>query len=328
MHIVPAASLAAKLLRLRLSPSLKHDWANAANHLNFPERGPWDHFINEAAAIAEAFLPGDIEQALKELRAYQWSALLIEGLPIDQMLPPVPTDGYRPTGKRSISEAVLLSLVERSASAFGYVQEKGGRLIHEVAPVYGKETERSNAGKGFFAPHCDNAFLPYQFRPQILALFGLVNEEGVPTLLYEVDGLLGRLDTADLDVLYEDEFRLRCPDSFGFARPFWVDCRSLLERVQNVTVAGFNRYNVEPTTPRARRAYGALCEAIDRAEPEQVQVFPGSILVFANARVLHGRAPIERGKRWLQRVYGTFDLAAMQTVAGHAGRIVDCRHCL
>jgi L-asparagine oxygenase len=322
-------ALTAAIPRVRLPDGRRGAWAERAEHLAFDEFGPWDQFLVTSKADASELLPQAAKDALAALAAHDVCAVQIDNLPTGRFLPPPPEDGYRPRGKDCTSEAVLTGVVGQVTDPFGYLQEKSGRLVHEVAPVVGREAEKSNAGRALFSAHVDNAFLPYSQRPHVLALLGLVNEANVSTWIYPVDDLIATLRPAEVDALLQPEFRLRCPASFRFSSPIWVDNRPLLEEIDGVIMAGFNHgYNVEATTDRAARAYAAICDSIEKTAPIQICVAPGTALVFSNCRVLHARPPIEQGARWLQRAYGTNNLKAMQHAAGSKGRIFDSRRFL
>ena len=318
------------IIEVQLSDPEKQVWTAALHNQNvgFREHGPYEEFIAESSVLAaEPVSSPDIAEGLKALKDFSINALVIKNLPEDDTLPAPPVNGFRPANKGSMSESMLLALMSRCAEPYGYKQEKGGRLVHEVAPVPGLEATQSNAGRDAFAAHIDNSFLHYEFRPTYLALIGNVNEKKIPTLIYELESVLARLDSQDLAELYKPNYRIRCPQSFGFRSPLWVEKRPLIELVNGHIVGGFNHnFNTEPTTPDASRAYAALCSAIDELDsegPTEVVIEPGTALIFNNCRVLHARRAIESGSRWLQRVYGTANLEAMQAAAGSEGPIFD-----
>ena len=97
-----------------------------------------------------------IQSSLDALAAGRISHLLIDNLPIDPALPAPPTDGVRPAGKGWLSEAVLLQL-QRAAGLqpFGYIEEKAGALVHQIAPAQNKATELSSSGSVALGWHTD-----------------------------------------------------------------------------------------------------------------------------------------------------------------------------
>lgn len=47
-----------------------------------------------------------------------------------------------------------------------------------------------------------------------------------------------------------------------------------------------------------------------------IVIRPGEALLFNNQRVLHGRPAIQRGERWLQRLYSRRCLRALREATG------------
>ena len=316
------------IISVELPDAVMRAWDEAvqAPGVEYQEHGPHDAFIAEAvkrATSAHAFEP--LSSALDDLKNYRLNAVFVKNVPVDPNLVSSPTNGFRPAGKSSITERILLGLVSRDVDPFGYEQEKGGRLVHEVAPVPGLEKTLSNGSREVFAAHMDNAFLDQAYRPFWLALIGLVNPTRVATWVYSLRQVLSNMEPALVADLYRQEFRLRCPDSFKFPEAVWVPNRAILETVRGTTIGGFNHgYNVEATTARAQRALDALNRAVDNTPAEEIVIVPGTVLIFNNTSVLHGRAKIEAaGERWLQRVYGTADLGRLQQASGQVGRVFD-----
>jgi L-asparagine oxygenase len=129
-----------------------------------------------------------------------------------------PTNGRRPKTKSGESEAVVLGIIYAALCfVLGYNQEKRGDLVHQVAPIRGEEALQSNGSRTKFGWHIDNAFLPLLFQPQYLALFGLVNERDVPTLLLSLaKDILPALPSELLRRLETSLFLLPAPHSFDF----------------------------------------------------------------------------------------------------------------
>jgi hypothetical protein len=74
--------------------------------------------------------------------------LLIRGLPVAPvgMSPPTPSDGGRPVGGSFLSEGILLGVASLLGEPFAMTCEKGGDLVHTIAPVRGREERQANDG--------------------------------------------------------------------------------------------------------------------------------------------------------------------------------------
>jgi hypothetical protein len=302
-----------------VSDADRQEWLERSGGIKFCEWGPFSDFV----AAAKEVVPSNVAEAMQQLRDNKCWGIRFENLPNDLHTSEAPEDGCRPSGKESISEVVSVGIVACVADPFGYLQERSGRLVHEVAPSKDHETERSSVGKVGLGGHIDAAYLDYLFRPHLLLLYGQINDAKLPTLFYPLEDVLDGITYEEKEDLTRKEFRIRTPDSFAFRHALWVGGISILEDVNGVTMLRFNRAITEPETPRAERALTALCRSLDKLQPLKVVTMPATAVVFANNRVLHARGPIETGRRWLQRVFGTWDLAAIQKATGNGARIFN-----
>jgi L-asparagine oxygenase len=303
--------------RLHLPAGRRDAWTRAALAMEYPDwsdLAAWSRFCDSAARLAEEHLSPALDAALGRFLSPQISApagefLVLENLPVDPSLPPVPLDGLRPAGKQPVSEAVIAGLIGRRAQILSYANEKAGSPIQELAPVPGLETTQSNAGRTAMNYHTDGAFLPAQFRPRGLLLFGLVNMD-TATLVLTAERVMEAAPSALLAALARPWFRHARPHSFSgpAASPpapiLWRDDAGMA----CVAVASSS---IEPTNDAAREAlyeFRALCA---RLEPTRIVIAPGTALLFRNDRVLHGRETVA-GTRWLQRAYFTDTLEPLR----------------
>lgn len=257
------------------------------------------------------------------------SGLVFDNLPHPPYGDP-PANGRRPGDKSPTSEAVVLGVV-RSANheVFGYVQEKNGDLVHQVAPAVGEEDSQSNEGRVLFGWHTDDAFLPPLYRPENLLLFGLVNEEDVPTLLLSLDDdILPELSSGLFRRLRARTFVFPSPHSFKFSkRRVGATPKPVIhEDRKGVWRIALPRSDSKQADPRAEAAMREFRELLDSLTPRTIVVSPGRLLAFSNTRFVHARREVS-GARWLQRLYFNRSLRPQRLATGSAlnARVFDAR---
>jgi L-asparagine oxygenase len=304
---------------LRLADSNRAGWTREACRLSFPDYrdlDAWDAFRRRSTELARAHLPAAIAEAL---RGFFLPAgdnfLIVENLPVDPKLPPIPLDGVRPASKQAVSEAVIAGILGDFGEILSYVNEKSGAPIHEVTPVPGLEQTQSNSGRVRFGFHSDNAFLPRQFRQRGILLYGLRNRD-TATLVLTADQILEAAPPDLARALAQPIFRHACPASFSLAgAPAASQPGPILWRdelgLARVSVASSS---IEPVNPQAADALRRFRALLDRLNPIRVVVAPGAALLFKDDRVLHGRDTFS-GPRWLQRAYFTDSLQPIRMAA-------------
>lgn len=215
---------------------------------------------------------------------------LIRGLPLDH------------------PEETHLAAIREFAQPFGYLEERGGAIVHDVRPTPGHEETQSSLGKAAFDAHSDVAFLPPAARPEFLSLFCIENEGRTATLVWELERLLSALPARIVSLLGEPVFEQIPPLTFQSALG-----REPL-RGHRILNGGAIAYSAQGTragtSPESREALQAFEDAIGRTEPDRVTLEPGSLLILDNLHSLHGRERI-CGARWLQRIYSRRDLSTL-----------------
>jgi hypothetical protein len=321
--------------RARLADLSRENWLRRVKTLSFPNQGDsaaWGNFEEKAFQSAHDAVGTEIHDLLNQLSNPNGiDALVIENVP--HVEPgPQPTDGARPVVKSAVSEAVLVGLAKTAGlRVFGYLQEKGGSLVHEVAPESGKEETQSNYGRTLFSYHVDNTCFSDQFQPEYLFLIGLLNQGDVVTRLLRLeDDVLPNVPVSLLDTLRKPIFRFGIPQSFevgGFmlaSPPRAV----IYEDAFGMQHIAWPSRAYRQDSQEAQTAMSDFRAFLDTLVPQRIVVKPGVVLAFRNSRVLHGREPIPTiAMRWLQRVYASHSLAAHQeaTNTGKTARVFDVR---
>lgn len=312
----PASSAAPQYFHLSDENSL--GWTREASKLAYPDYrdlNAWSAFREASVALAAKYLPAEMKAALRAFfKPDGQPAIVLENLPVDPHLPPIPSNGARPADKEVISEAVITGILCQWGELLSFVNEKGGSPIHEVTPIAGMEAIQSNAGRIKFGFHSDNAFLPSWFKQQGILLYGLYNEKTATTVV-TADQILQAAPAELAALLAQPIFRHACPASFQFGEGkalsapcpiLWRDDRGLMR----VSAASST---IVPTTPEGELALELFRSLLDELEPARVVVRPGTALLFKDDRLLHGRDAFS-GPRWLQRAYFTDSLDLLRDV--------------
>jgi L-asparagine oxygenase len=231
---------------------------------------------------------------------------------------PVPTPEFA-------EEILLLLLGALLGEPFGWKTQQDARLVHDIFPIKGYETEQMGIGStDLLTLHTEDAFHPW--RADYLLLECLRNPRRIATIVSEPD--LSVLGAAHLDILTEPNFLIR-PDDSHLAQhnaTKGVDAEfheiasmkgdnnrvAVLYGPRNHPYMRIDPFFMEtPDDPAARAALAAVDELLE-ASCEQVVLEPGDVLVVNNHRMAHGReafdACYDGTDRWLKRVSVTTDL--------------------
>ncbi|HEY2842487.1 MAG TPA: TauD/TfdA family dioxygenase [Bryobacteraceae bacterium] len=304
---------------LRLPDLNRDSWARDASALAFPDYHDlqaWTAFNRASVNLALRHLPEHFAEALAEFFTPTGiPALMLENLPVDPELPPIPVDGLRPRNKQAVSETVICGIVGTHGEILSYLNEKLGAPIQEVAPIQGMERIQSNAGRVQFGFHSDNAFLPRRFRQNGILLYGLRNQDAATLVL--TAGQIMEAAPADLAAsLAKPIYRHACPASFSLpgTPALSAPCPILWRDELGLTRVSAASSSIEPLTPEAADALTRFRALLMELEPARIVVQPGTALLFHDDRVLHGRDSFA-GSRWLQRAYFTDSLEPLRKAA-------------
>lgn len=310
----------AVLTPLRLPDDARLEWTRHTALLRYPghrDLDGWLAFRTASAALARGHLSAEMCRALHAFFAPAGApVLVIENLPVDPHLPPIPTDGMRPAAKQAVSEAVITGLLSGWSELLAFFNEKDGSPIHEVTPIPGMERVQSNAGRVRFGFHSDNAFLPPRFRQRGILLYGLCNQDTATTVV-TAEQILDAAPPELAAALARSAFRHACPASYSFggetvrSGPYPI----LYRDAQGLARVSAASSSIEPVDAEAADALLRFRDLLDRLEPARVVVGPGTALLFKDDRVLHGRDEVN-GPRWLQRAYFTDSLEPQRRATG------------
>jgi L-asparagine oxygenase len=286
---------------------------------------PYLHFEDALLAIEPIFarLPLEIRRVIRRFQTDPDAdgALLIRNLPTDPELPETPRLGKRPEGKATfVSEGCALGIAQMLGHVFAYASEKDGEMVHQLAPVRGREDAKSNESSGIdFGPHTECGGLPMV--PTYLLLYCLRPDQGGSAATYfeEARDLLGLLDAGTIEALQKPEFQMRVPYSFTGVDA-WSAEGAILRGPLSQPELWYDRDGMRGVTPEARAALERLDAAAADPRVQRAGVLqPGDIVVLDNRKTVHGRKPFTPkwdGKdRWLHRVYIHRDLWEGRSIA-------------
>ncbi|AMV24087.1 L-asparagine oxygenase [Gemmata sp. SH-PL17] len=244
----------------------------------------------------------------------------------------MPVRGRRnPAKPFGFDEIALLGIVQGAGFPMALVPEAGLDLVMPVSPVPGHEASRSSKGAAQLGWHVDNLPFAPDYRPDFLALMGLVSTEPVVTSFALIDDVLAALQEYGgryKQVLRQPLFRYATPASFHLdgsepvlSHPMPV----IAEGPDGRPVFNFNEYTLSAgDDPEVTAALGALGRVLrDGTVVRGECVAPGKVLVLSNTRVLHARGEV-RGTRYLARMYGKRDLSALRALPSGGDRV--CRY--
>jgi L-asparagine oxygenase len=269
-------------------------------------------------------------------------ALLVSGMPLDDDLPPTPTEPVPPTFTPGpVSRCAILLPAIVLGEPVAYAAEKGGALVQNVFPIPGQREKPSNESSAIGLDlHTELTFSREVWAqsfdaaaPDFVLLLALRSppERSATTSVVHARDLCRLLDAADVDVLRRPWFELRAPYSFtqdgNGARP-WSPPLALVRGPEEHPEVVFDiSCGVRARTPEANGALEALRRACaDPAIHSAVKLREGDLLVIDNHKCAHSRSPYDAqfdGRdRWLLRSYVRRSIRSLKSAAGRSFRIL------
>lgn len=278
-----------------------------ADQLRRSYRSP-DH--PDLAARAPLVVRGVPDDLLLFLRAFTHGepagAAVVRGLPVDDDAlgrTPLRFDPPRPRAASVVLDFYATLIAYCLAQPYRYASLQGGRLVHNVLPVPGREEEKSGtSSRSTLELHTEDAAHPA--RPRYLILLAARNDDAVPTSYASL--AQAHLDPEQVKVLFQPRFTMRSEPDHVVA---------LGESQRLAVLFGhpadpYLRYDgfylsADATDPTAQRALSHLGERLQKAATK-VHLQPGDLLIVNNFRAVHGRDPFtaryDGRDRWLKRI--------------------------
>jgi hypothetical protein len=220
---------------------------------------------------------------------------------------PTPTHWSEPTGAADVPYDLALALVGRLlGEVFGWTNQQDGRLVHNILPSPGQETQQVGASSTLaLAWHTEDGFHPE--RADFLLLACLRNPDRIGTRLASIRDI--ELSGTDAAHLGRPQLVIDPDDSYE-PDPRQGDHALGIRTVWGTQDARCVRYDPSYTrllTPDAdfTQAYARLQPAFDRHAVE-VDLAPGDLLLIDNDVMVHGRSAFppryDGTDRWIKRV--------------------------
>lgn len=220
----------------------------------------------------------------------------------------IPTPLHLDSNTLSLSEDITVCLVASLlGEVFGWKEEQGGRVIHNVAPLKHHESSQESTGSlQTIHWHTEEAF--HNFSSDYLAIACIKNPDQVATTYCSINSL----DLSDpiFDVLFEPRFIFKKVDSHkGCGNEKFT--KSILYGSRSKPFIRIDHYFMDTIDSLAQVALNTLIEYIDNSLAKVI-LKPGDILLIDNALCVHGRdnfkANYDGNDRWLKRINITRDL--------------------
>lgn len=205
-------------------------------------------------------------------------------------------------------DATLLLIASVMGCPFGWEGQQDGRLVHDIVPSKGHETEQTGASSSVvLSAHTEDAFHPE--RANLLLLACVRNHDAVPTRLASVRHT--RLSAEDRALLERPTLPILPDDSYaGIDEPAAASAPPHVATVWDGDEGLGIRYDpaytpLERADAGYRAAYERLTAELDRVAVD-VTLAAGEVLVIDNDVAVHGRQPFQARydgtDRWLKRV--------------------------
>jgi L-asparagine oxygenase len=267
------------------------------------------------------------------LRPPELGLFVLRGLPVDDvaigLTPPHWSSAV--TASTTVHDIAMLLMASVLGQAFGWEGQQDGRLVHNILPSRGHETEQTGASSSvLLSAHTEDAFHPE--RAHLMLLGCLRNHDGVGTSAASVRAT--ELSDADIDLLSEPRLPILPDDAYAEAQAYGGEAPEVAVLWQGEDGHGL-RYDpaytpLDRADAEYRAAYGRLGTELERVATS-VRLGPGDVLVIDNDTVVHGREPFraryDGTDRWLKRVSvhvpGRTRPAAEASEHGYGQRILD-----
>lgn len=218
----------------------------------------------------------------------------------------------------AVASPLLLGLVSLIATPVAARNEWDGAPLTDIKVTPGLEDTVSSKGKGTLPLHQEDQHLDNP--PDGLAL--LTVRGGSPTRLAPTAEIIAALEhtTAGMaETLRQPHFKHRLPDSFqgevlDGAIPILFGSPEMPELKVDLTTT-------EAVTADGEAALAALVQATDSVATD-LDLTPGSLLIFDNRRWLHGRGTTipTSSDRWLLRSLFVYDSWRVQNSDNESGQ--------
>jgi L-asparagine oxygenase len=316
VHKAAPTSIPNKGLELTLPTAVANQLHKELRVLPNPTQSPMAmrKFLRSAKKKVAALLPDSFADKLDLVRYHQVnpSYILIKGCPVDETLPDTPTNGaWSPMKESFVSEAILLGIGQQIGMPYGFSEEKDGKLLHQIAPVIGKETEQSSASSSTNLGYHIEVAYHETMRPNYVVLYCLRSdiEKQASTIVVDLRNALAQMPEWAVEELKKPNFVFSLPVSFGGVAQ-WSSPMPVIKGDLSLPecVLDFKGMLAISEDKRCQEALDMLETIMHETENiNNIYLEKGDLLFIPNRYTAHGRSffkPRYDGQdRWLQRIY-------------------------
>jgi L-asparagine oxygenase len=282
-----------------------------ADHLRRRYGAPDHPVLSARAPLILHDVPDDLALFLRAFhRDEPAGAAVVRGLAVeDAALGPTPPryDPAEPSEASVTLDFYLTLIAYCLGEPFAWSNLQGGRLVHNVLPVRGSETEKTGTSSlSTLELHTEDAAHPA--RADYLILLCLRNDDQVPTVYASLSQ--ANLDPGVIQVLAQPRFTMQVEAdhvaALGEARRTAV----LFGHPARPYLA-YDGFYLSAEDPTAQDALDDLTARLEKAATD-VLLRPGDLVILDNFQAVHGRRPFQPrydGRdRWLKRIHIARDL--------------------
>ncbi|GAB7191525.1 hypothetical protein NUM3379_22330 [Kineococcus sp. NUM-3379] len=278
-------------------------------------------------------VPEDVQNFIHAFKHEErTSACLVRGLRVnDREIGATPlhwSDLEAQLRTRPSATALLLYALCLGGDVFGWSTLQRGRLVTDVLPIPGEQSQQSGHGQTLLEWHTEDAFHPQ--RCDYLLLLGLRNDDRVPTTVASIRDIQLPEQCAGLlrqphFVILPDNEHIRQLTATDPTHRALEQLRTMRDNPQPVPILYGDHLApymcvdpyfmrcVEGVNPAAQAALDQLVRCLD-SKLSSVDVQPGTLLIIDNHTAVHGRAAFrarfDGRDRWLKKATVTMDIRA------------------
>jgi TfdA family taurine catabolism dioxygenase TauD len=268
--------------------------------------------VLDHARVHAAELPRRLRTFVEDFRLTESAgAVLVRGLPVEESrVGPTPLAVDRVPESTVVEDRVLVLLTTLLGDVFGWAAEYGGRVVHDLVPLPGHETDLSGTSSDtVLGWHTDEAYHP--MRADYLVLLCIRNPDDVPTLVSVPD--VAGLPQPTRELLLSTPFEIGAESNHDADGAGRAPVHLLFGHHDDPYIVFDPGYtHLTGADEPARAAFAELERSCDHGLVATVALQPGDAMIVDNLRCVHSRgsfrARYDGTDRWLKRVYATRDL--------------------
>lgn len=277
-------------------------------------------------------LPQDIRKKIIEFQRFgnQTGGILIQGLPIDPILPPTPlklTDKF--LKNTFVSEFCAAVFSTPLGEIFSYAQEKEGFLFQDIFPTPTNRSNISSESSDILLDfHTEVAFHPYL--PDHIILYCLRQDymAEAQTIIASIRNIYPLLSKSEIDLLKKPIFETGIDYSFGnlHTNKGGGPIVSIISGTEKDPLICFDPDLMTCKLLEGMELIGKLNSLAHQMSTSTI-LTPGDLFIIDNKRSIHGRssfrARFDGNDRWLQRVITKRDLSITSQVRQFGSRVIN-----